>query len=64
MASYKDDTGIIDEYDFDFEGILRDHGFEVTPVSDECDGFCPDCGQSVNCAEYFEVMNAWDSIYI
>ena len=42
--------------------ILAEHGIEYVDHTN-CDGFCPDCGQILNCEAYKEVKGEWDGFY-
>ena len=41
--------------------IFTELGF--TYVDDGCDGFCPECGQKLDCKVYEELKDEWEGFY-
>lgn len=38
--------------------------FDFEESADDCDFFCPECRNMLNCVTYKEIKTEWDSIYM
>jgi hypothetical protein len=61
MAYYRDTSGKIDLEAEQFIEIFGE--FNFTCPDDECNFFCPECRNMLNCATYSEFGQEWESFY-
>jgi hypothetical protein len=59
MAYYRNVSAESDQDQYDV--IFQE--FDFACMDSECDYFCPECRNMLNCAVYDDVKQGWDSFY-